>query len=211
MFFAGKNKLIVLNNITLEIKKGETIALLGVSGSGKTTLLGLLAGIDIPTSGNILLGGNNISSSSENFRAKVRAGNIGFVFQNFELLNNLTALENVMLPLEFLGESGTTVKALELLDKVGLKDRANHYPSELSGGEQQRVSIARAYITNPKVLFADEPTGNLDEKTGSKIINLLFELNKNNNSTLVIATHDKTLAQHCSRVLYLASGNLTTK
>lgn len=188
--------------------QGETIALLGVSGSGKTTLLGLLAGIDIPSSGEIYLGGHNMSNITENERAKIRAGNVGFIFQFFKLIQNLTAIENVMLPLELLGEQNAKDKAMELLLQVGLGSRVNHYPKELSGGEQQRVGVARAYVTEPKILFADEPTGNLDQNTGKKIIDMLFSLNDKFNTSLIIATHDNSLTKHCNKTITINDGGL---
>lgn len=204
----GNEDLIIINDISLSIKRGERVSIVGVSGSGKTTLLGLLAGIDLPSKGDIFLGGEKLTALSENNRAKLRAGNVGFIFQDFQLLPNLTAMENVMLPLELIREEKAKEKAEDILREVGLENRKNHYPSQLSGGEQQRVSIARAFVIKPKVLFADEPTGNLDQKTGNKIIELLFKLNGNFNTTFVVVTHEKYLAENCERKLRLDNGKI---
>ena len=202
------NNLTILNNINLTIKEAESLAIVGTSGSGKSTLLGLMAGLDTPTSGTVMLAGNNISTMTEDQRAQVRAKHVGFVFQAFQLLPNLTALENVMLPLEVLGQNNAQQKAQDMLTDVGLKERQTHYPKQLSGGEQQRVALARAFVTQPDILFADEPTGNLEARTGEHIVNLLFDLNALNKTTLVLVTHDLKLAQLCSRTVHLEAGSL---
>ena len=192
----------------LTITDGESVAITGASGSGKSTLLGILAGLDVPTSGSVILGDKVITTMNEDQRAQVRSELVGFVFQSFQLLPALTALENVMLPLELKGEINPNAIAQGFLDKVGLGQRLTHYPRQLSGGEQQRVAVARAFASQPKILFADEPTGNLDEKTGSQIIELLFALNKELGTTLVLVTHDNALAGRCDRHLQLADGLL---
>ncbi len=200
--------LTILDDVSLAIHRGESAAIVGPSGSGKSTLLGLLAGLDVPTSGQVWLDGEPFSSLDEDARALRRAREIGFVFQSFHLLPGLTALENVMLPLE-LGDSGDAeTAALEVLEAVGLAKRANYYPQKLSGGEQQRVAIARAYATHPALLFADEPTGNLDAATGGVIVDLLFKLNAERKTTLVLVTHDRELAARCDRTLPLHAGKL---
>ena len=204
---AGKS-LTVLHEINFSIKKGSTVAITGPSGSGKTTLLGLCAGLDQPTSGEIILNGNPLSKKSEDELANIRNQNIGFIFQNFQLMPTLTALENVMVPMELRGEKNIKNYALELLEKVGLADRANHYPVQLSGGEQQRVSLARAFSNKPAILFADEPTGNLDGETSDKIEKLLFELNVLAGTTLVIVTHNMDLAAKTDRIIKLKSGKI---
>jgi putative ABC transport system ATP-binding protein len=204
---AGKS-LTVLHQINFSIKKGSTVAITGPSGSGKTTLLGLCAGLDQPTSGEIILNGNPLSQKSEDELANIRNQNIGFIFQNFQLMPTLTALENVMVPMELRGEKNSRTYALELLDKVGLADRADHYPVQLSGGEQQRVSLARAFSNKPAILFADEPTGNLDGETSDKIEKLIFELNTIAGTTLVIVTHDMELAAKTDRIIKLKSGEI---
>jgi len=204
---AGKS-LTVLQQINFSIKKGSTVAITGPSGSGKTTLLGLCAGLDQPTSGEIILNGNSLSKKSEDELANIRNQNIGFIFQNFQLMPTLTALENVMVPMELRGEKNIKNYALELLEKVGLADRANHYPVQLSGGEQQRVSLARAFSNKPGILFADEPTGNLDGETSDKIEKLLFELNVLAGTTLVIVTHNMDLAAKTDRIIKLKSGKI---
>lgn len=196
--------LLILNKINLRVIRGESIAIIGPSGSGKTTLLSILAGLDHPTTGSVILGGIDLFKLDEEERTKLRARNIGFVFQNFYLLENLTALENVMLPLELLGDDAAKSKAMEMLEMVGLHDRVNHQPRQLSGGEQQRVAIARAFVTRPAILFADEPTGNLDQATGGLIIDKLFALNKNFGTTLVIITHEASLAKRCDHVVSLS-------
>lgn len=208
--YKGINKdLTVLDNINFSIEKAEVCAIVGPSGSGKTTLLGLCAGLDVPTEGEIILAGLNITSMTENEKAEVRNKKVGFIFQNFQLLPTLTALENVMIPLELQGKAkGAAKVALELLDQVGLADRHHHYPTQLSGGEQQRVSLARAFSNSPEILFADEPTGNLDGETGAMVENMLFELNKEKGTTLIIVTHDMELAQKTSRIIRLKSGRI---
>lgn len=203
------NTLDILNGLDLEIKPAQTIAILGASGSGKSTLLGLLAGLDLPSRGEIFLAGQSLSSLDEDGRAELRSRHVGFVFQSFQLLPSLNALENVMLPLELKSDAGAEIKARALLDRVGLGQRLHHYPKQLSGGEQQRVAIARAFATQPAILFADEPTGNLDEKTGGHIIQLLLELNREHNTTLVLVTHDENLAGQCQRRLLLENGLLS--
>ena len=208
--YKGINKdLTVLDNINFSIEKAEVCAIVGPSGSGKTTLLGLCAGLDVPTEGEIILAGLNITSMTENEKAEVRNKKVGFIFQNFQLLPTLTALENVMIPLELQGKAkGASKVALELLDQVGLADRHHHYPTQLSGGEQQRVSLARAFSNSPEILFADEPTGNLDGETGAMVENMLFELNKEKGTTLIIVTHDMELAQKTNRIIRLKSGRI---
>jgi len=198
----------ILSSITLTIKSGESIAIVGESGSGKSTLISLLAGLDTPTSGSIQVNGKTITAMNEDGRADLRNELIGFVFQSFQLLPGLTALENVMLPLELSGSKHAKAQAAALLDRVGLSHRLSHTPKQLSGGEQQRVALARAFVTRPAILFADEPTGNLDSKTGTHIIDLLFELNLENNTTLILVTHDPLLAARCQRTLRLDAGRL---
>ena len=199
--------LTVLNNITLEVESGAFVAIVGPSGSGKTTLLGLLAGLDRPTSGTVYLDGQEIGALDEDRRARLRAEKVGFVFQSFQLIPTLTALENVQVPLELRGESSGT-RAEELLARVDLADRGDHYPAQLSGGEQQRVALARAFSTRPRVLFADEPTGNLDAATGAVIIDLMSELNRDTGTTLVLVTHDLELAARARRTIRLAGGRV---
>jgi len=198
----------ILKGITLEIKCGESLAILGRSGSGKTSLLGLLAGLDLPTSGSISIFGESINAMSEDQRAQFRAENLGFVFQSFHLLPSLTALENVMLPLELHKIENAKSRAESHLAQLGLSDRMSHYPAQLSGGEQQRVALARAFCCEPKLLFADEPTGNLDQETGQHIIDLMFEYNQKSGTTLVLVTHDELLAKRCSRSVLIDSGCL---
>lgn len=200
----------ILDGVSLSVYAAESLAVIGVSGSGKSTLLGLLAGLDTPTQGEVLFDGKIISALDEDGRARLRAHNIGFVFQSFHLLPNLSARENVLLPLELNPDPAISAvpAARDVLDRVGLAERADHYPSQLSGGEQQRVAIARAFVSQPKLLFADEPTGNLDRKTGSQISDLLFQLNRDSGTTLVVVTHDIQLAQCCQRQLELADGCL---
>ena len=199
----------ILTGVNLEIKHGESLAIIGASGSGKSTLLGLLAGLDDATNGDILIDQQNISVMTEDERASLRSEKVGFIFQSFQLLPSLTALENVMLPMELQSKNTAETDAQQLLQRVGLNDRQHHYPKQLSGGEQQRVAIARAFITQPTILFADEPTGNLDKATGQNVIDLLFNMNRENNTTLVIVTHDEVLAKHCDRCLVLQNGTLT--
>lgn len=198
----------ILKGIDLEIKLGESVAIVGASGSGKTTLLGMLAGLDTPSSGNVLVKGQDITQMDEEARARLRGDLVGFVFQNFQLLPALTALENVMLPLELRGERADTAQAAELLAQVGLQDRGHHYPKQLSGGEQQRVAIARAFASRPPILFADEPTGNLDTVTGGTIADILFDLNEHYGTTLILVTHDPRLAARCGRTYVMESGTL---
>ena len=200
--------LVILDGIDLEIKQGETVAIVGASGSGKTTLLGILAGLDEASAGRVILVDEEISSLDEEARAKVRGLHVGFVFQSFQLLGSLTALENVMLPVELRGDTLAESQAAELLAKVGLADRIDHYPRQLSGGEQQRVAIARAFASAPTVLFADEPTGNLDTQTGALICDLLFDLNREFGTTLIMVTHDGRLAERCARTIAIAAGRI---
>jgi putative ABC transport system ATP-binding protein len=203
-----EGRLAILSDVSLEIGGGESVAIVGESGAGKSTLLALLAGLDEPTSGAVRLAGNELTALDEDGRAAVRARHVGFVFQSFHLLPSLTALENVMLPLELIGREDARAAAALVLSRVGLAERVGHYPRQLSGGEQQRVAIARAFVTKPDVLFADEPTGNLDAKTGERIIELLFELNAATGTTLVLVTHDQELAARCDRVIQLAAGRI---
>lgn len=207
---SGLKQLTVLQNITFDVEKGQTFSIVGPSGSGKTTLLGLCAGLDEPNSGSVELCGHNLKDLNEDERAQLRNKEVGFIFQNFQLLPTLTALENVSVPLELRGDQNAKTKSLELLDKVGLADRVHHYPSQLSGGEQQRVALARAFSNRPTILFADEPTGNLDEETGEKVIQLLFELNKDAGTTLVIISHDLELANRTQQILRLKGGQILT-
>ena len=200
------SRIAILDGLNLAITAGESVAIVGASGSGKTTLLSLLAGLDSPTSGTVTLAGQRLAELDEDGRAKLRAGRVGFVFQSFQLLAGLTALENVMLPAELAGRSDAEALARETLAEVGLAARTGHYPYQLSGGEQQRVAIARAFTAKPDILFADEPTGNLDAATGAKIIDLLFALNRERGATLVLVTHDPQLAERCGRVLRLTAG-----
>jgi putative ABC transport system ATP-binding protein len=202
------SELKILDDINLSLNTGESLAIVGSSGAGKSTLLGLLAGLDVPSSGSIHLAGQEITSLDEEERAAVRAGLVGFVFQTFQLLPSLNALENVALPLELRGEKTAEKQAAEFLERVGLSDRLKHYPRTLSGGEQQRVAIARAFACQPKILFADEPTGNLDSKTGQKVSDLLFEINQEAGATLVLVTHDHGLAQRCQNILHLEAGHI---
>jgi putative ABC transport system ATP-binding protein len=198
----------ILKGITLEIKSGESVAIVGASGSGKSTLLGLLAGLDEASAGTVVINGTELGALDEDGRARFRGRYIGFVFQSFQLLPALTALENVMLPLELQGHSNVATQAEHYLRRVELGDRTSHYPLQLSGGEQQRVALARAFASKPSILFADEPTGNLDTRTGEHIINLLFELNREEGTTLVLVTHDQVLADRCQRRLRLEGGAL---
>jgi putative ABC transport system ATP-binding protein len=203
-----EGELTILADISFDIAPGESVAVVGTSGAGKSTLLGILAGLDVPTSGEVLVNGEDFFRLDEDGRARVRGRLMGFVFQSFQLLPSLTALENVMLPLELANVSGARDIARQTLARVGLEKRTGHYPRQLSGGEQQRVAIARAFAPRPKVLFADEPTGNLDSRTGQHIIDLLFSLNQEEKTTLVLVTHDTQLAGRCSRLLRLEGGRL---
>ena len=205
---SSDTQLTILQDINLEVSIGEAVSIVGASGSGKSTLLGLLAGLDIPSSGKVYLNGEDIFSLSEDDRAELRSRVLGFVFQSFQLLPVLTAIENVMLPLELSGVSNARKVALELLGRVGLEARLNHYPKQLSGGEQQRVAIARAYVTHPMLLLADEPTGNLDSSTGTQIIELMFELNREKNTTLILVTHDEAISSRCTRQVKLVGGKI---
>ena len=203
-----EGELEILRPISLTVAAGDSVAITGASGSGKSTLLGILAGLDVPSSGDVYLNGNCLTALDEEGRAKVRAENVGFIFQSFQLLPGLTALENVMLPLELRGDRHAKNRALEFLTHVGLEKRLTHYPQQLSGGEQQRVAIARAFASEPKILFADEPTGNLDTTTGARIIELLFELNRSQGATLMLITHEERLASLCQTRIELAAGEL---
>ncbi|NYT46688.1 MAG: ABC transporter ATP-binding protein [Candidatus Methanofishera endochildressiae] len=203
---SNNNPLTILSSVSFRIKPAESVAIMGTSGSGKSTLLSLLAGLDVASSGFIEILGQSMSELDEDGRAALRNQVIGFVFQSFQLLPNLNALENVMLPLELAGDKNARQLASDLLDRVGLSSRLTHIPSQLSGGEQQRVALARAFVTQPKILFADEPTGNLDSTTGDNIIDLLFELNKEKQTTLVLVTHDLRLAERCQRIIELKAG-----
>lgn len=210
--YKGVNKeLTVLDNINFQVENGEILSIVGPSGSGKTTLLGLCAGLDNPSSGVLNLAGEAISQMTENEKAEIRNRKVGFIFQNFQLLPTLTALENVMIPMELQGRAkGARAKAIELLERVGLGGRTDHYPSQLSGGEMQRVSLARAFSNDPEILFADEPTGNLDEETGLIVENLLFDLNREKKTTLIIVTHDLELANKTDRIIKLKGGKIVS-
>lgn len=209
-YTSGSKQLTVLQNISFEVEKGQTFSIIGPSGSGKTTLLGLCAGLDQPNAGTVELCGHDLNRLNEDERAQLRNKEVGFIFQNFQLLPTLTALENVSVPLELQGSKHAAKTGKELLEKVGLADRFHHYPSQLSGGEQQRVALARAFSNAPSILFADEPTGNLDEETGEKVIQLLFELNKDAGTTLVIISHDLDLANRTQQILRLKGGQILT-
>lgn len=202
--------LTILSAVSFAINKGETVAIIGASGAGKSTLLALLAGLDLPTEGEIWLGGTNLTNLDEDGRAAVRAASVGFVFQSFHLVPSLNALENVMLPLELAGKNAPRQSAMNILQQVGLGERWSHYPAQLSGGEKQRVAIARAFATEPAVLFADEPTGNLDSRTGEHVMDLMFELNRESSTTLILVTHDASLAERCDRVIGLDAGKLVS-
>lgn len=206
---SGEGALVILKGIDMAIYAGESVAIVGVSGSGKSTLLGMLAGLDRPSSGEIYLAGTEITALDEEQRALLRGKQVGFVFQNFQLLPSLTALENVMLPLEVKGAKEPQVRAAQWLERVGLAARATHYPLQLSGGEQQRVAVARAFASEAPILFADEPTGNLDSRTGEKVADLLFSLNRESGTTLVLVTHDPKLAARCDRQLEMEDGTLS--
>ncbi|GAB2501688.1 ABC transporter ATP-binding protein [Arenimonas alkanexedens] len=203
-------ELTILDGVGFTIAKGEAVAIVGASGSGKSTLLSLLAGLDVPSQGEVSLDGELLSALDEDGRARVRGEKVGFVFQSFQLLPSLTALENVMLPLELRGDDDAEGPARAILSQVGLGERLGHYPRQLSGGEQQRVALARAFVTRPAVLFADEPTGNLDTQTGQAIVELLFKLNRESGTTLVLVTHDERLAARCGRILRLDAGRLVS-
>ncbi len=207
-YISGSKTLTVLKDISLEIEAGTSCAIVGPSGSGKTTLLGLCAGLDLPSTGAVVLNGVQLNNLNEDERAKVRNETIGFVFQNFQLISTLTAMENVMVPLELRGENHVKTQAEDLLEQVGLADRSKHYPVQLSGGEQQRVALARAFINRPKILFADEPTGNLDAETSERVIELLFELNRAAGTTLVMVTHNNELARQSQRIIKLKGGSI---
>jgi putative ABC transport system ATP-binding protein len=209
-FKSGNRDLTVLDNVSFSVDKGATLSIVGPSGSGKTTLLGLCAGLDRSSSGNVILQNNNLENMNEDQLAAIRNKYIGFIFQNFQLMPTLTAIENVMVPLELRGEKKVRPRAMELLEKVGIADRSHHYPAQLSGGEQQRVSIARAFSNKPSILFADEPTGNLDAETSEKIVNLIFDLNKEAGTTLVLVTHDADLAARTQRIIHLKGGKIVS-
>lgn len=203
-----EGQLTILNDINFSILEGESLSVIGVSGSGKSTLLGLMAGLDVPTHGRVILDGTDLGTLDEDGRARMRNQRVGFVFQSFQLLPSLTALENVMLPMELSGAEDPEAEARDRLSEVGLSERKHHYPNQLSGGEQQRVAIARAFAGGPRILFADEPTGNLDQKTAGQIINLIFKLNSDRKTTMVLVTHDPAIADHCERSLTLAGGSI---
>lgn len=205
-YMSGEQKLAVLHDVSFTIEQGAFVAIVGPSGSGKTTLLGLLAGLDTPTRGTVVLDGADLTTLSENDRARLRGEKVGFVFQTFQLIPTLTALENVQVPLELRGSDGAAERARDLIERVGLRDRGHHFPTQLSGGEQQRVAIARAFANSPRILFADEPTGNLDNATGHKIFELLQSLNSDGGSTIVLVTHDAALASRASRTIRLLDG-----
>ncbi|UCH49194.1 MAG: ATP-binding cassette domain-containing protein [Betaproteobacteria bacterium] len=207
----GSRTLTILEDVSVEIHSGESVAVVGASGSGKTTLLALLAGLDVPSSGRVYTDGQDLSGLDEDGRARARRDRIGFVFQSFQLLPALTALENVMLPLELSGQADARRRAREILRRVGLDHRLDHYPRQLSGGEQQRVAIARAFVVGPKVVFADEPTGNLDVRTGEEIVTQMFDLNRERGTTLVLVTHDERLASRCQRRIELAAGRIVAE
>ena len=197
-----------MHDVTFDIARGETVAITGASGAGKSTLLAMLAGLDLPTSGHLWLDGQDLTVLSEDGRARLRAQRVGFVFQAFHLIPSLTALENVLLPLELAQRDNAPAQAREALDRVGLAPRVDHYPRQLSGGEQQRVALARAFVVGPAVLFADEPTGNLDAHTGQRIIDLMFDMNRTARTTLVLVTHEQPLAARCDRILHMQAGRL---
>jgi putative ABC transport system ATP-binding protein len=205
---APEGELHILSSVNLSIPAGSSVAITGSSGSGKSTLLGLLAGLDTASEGKVIMDGHDLSSMDEDGRALCRAGRVGFVFQSFQLVHSLSALENIMLPIELAGHDNARERSIQILQQVGLSERGSHYPSQLSGGEQQRVAIARAYALQPKILFADEPTGNLDQKTGTSIIELLFDMNKHSQTTLVLVTHDPGLARQCDVTYQLEAGQL---
>ncbi|MEM1176015.1 MAG: ABC transporter ATP-binding protein [Pseudomonadota bacterium] len=205
-----EGSLTILSDVSFDVSRGETVAIIGPSGAGKSTLLALLAGLDLPSDGAVTLNGHNLGELDEDGRARVRADSVGFVFQSFHLVPSLNALENVMLPLELAGVDDARRRSNDIIERVGLAERWSHYPSQLSGGEKQRVAIARAFSTEPAVLFADEPTGNLDSRTGETIMDLMFDLNRNSSTTLVLVTHDSKLAERCDRIIALDSGKLAS-
>jgi len=205
-----EGSLTILDDVSFSVAPGESIAIVGASGAGKSTLLSLLAGLDVPTRGHVVLNGQDLGKLDEDGRAIVRAESVGFVFQSFHLVPSLNALENVMLPLELAGAADARARSRDIIDKVGLGERWSHYPAQLSGGEKQRVALARAFATEPAVLFADEPTGNLDSRTGEKIMQLMFDLNRSSSTTLVLVTHDNALAERCDRILSLDAGKLVS-
>lgn len=208
---ATAGALTVLRDVSFSLNAGDSLAIVGPSGSGKTTLLGLCAGLDLPTSGDVLLAGESLLGRDEDSRAQLRNTHVGFVFQNFQLIPTLTGLENVLVPLELRGESGREAEAQALLERVGLGERSDHYPVQLSGGEQQRIALARAFINSPKILFCDEPTGNLDGETAATMIELVFGLNRERGTTLVLVTHDLDLAQRCQRIIRLKNGSVVNE
>jgi putative ABC transport system ATP-binding protein len=205
---SGDQNLAVLKEVSFSIPQGAFVAIVGPSGSGKTTLLGLLAGLDTPTRGKVILDGHDLTTMSENDRARLRGEKVGFVFQTFQLIPTLTARENIQVPLELQGNDGASARSGELLERVGLLDRGHHFPMQLSGGEQQRIALARAFANSPRILFADEPTGNLDAVTGRRVLDLLTSLNKESGSTIVLVTHDATLAAQAGRVISLSDGRV---
>jgi putative ABC transport system ATP-binding protein len=207
---SGDNRLTVLRDVTFSIPQGAFVAIVGPSGSGKTTLLGLLAGLDTPSRGQVILDDADMTAMDEDERAQLRGAKVGFVFQSFQLISTLTALENVQVPLELRGESGAGDRARDLLRRVGLGDRLDHFPTQLSGGEQQRVAIARAFANSPRILFADEPTGNLDSDTGARIVDLLESLNRESKTTIILVTHDLNLAGHAQRIIRLSDGRVVS-
>jgi len=207
---SGENRLTVLRDVSFSIPQGAFVAIVGPSGSGKTTLLGLLAGLDTPTHGRVILDDADLTGMDEDQRARLRGEKVGFVFQSFQLISTLTALENVQVPLELRGDRGAAERARELLGRVGLGDRLDHFPTQLSGGEQQRVAIARAFANSPRILFADEPTGNLDSDTGAHIVELLEALNRESKTTIILVTHDHTLAGHAQRIIRLSDGRVVS-
>ncbi|MBX2916502.1 MAG: ABC transporter ATP-binding protein [Cyclobacteriaceae bacterium] len=211
VYKSAERNLVVLDNVSFDVQQGTSIAIIGPSGSGKTTLLGLCAGLDVASSGHVSLMGFKLDKMNEDDRAYLRNQYIGFVFQNFQLLPTLTALENVMVPLELRGERNVASKAKDLLVRVGLAERFSHYPTQLSGGEQQRVAMARAFITSPRVLFADEPTGNLDDENAKQVTELLFEMNRQENTTLILVTHNLELAEKTQRILQMKGGKLVNE
>jgi putative ABC transport system ATP-binding protein len=209
-FMSGTRMITVLRDVNISVEQGDFVAIVGPSGSGKTTLLGLLAGLDTPSEGSVFLDGTDLTALGEDQRARLRGEKVGFVFQTFQLIPSLTAAENVQVPMELRGDASATARARALLDRVGLSERAHHFPLQLSGGEQQRVAIARAFANSPRILFADEPTGNLDGATGAHIVGLLEELNRESGSTIVLVTHDREVAAHARRTIHLRDGVVTS-